>query len=148
MYRRASWWGILLLLCNGFAGRVFVSSLCDCMSGGNGTSCAIFSVLHGRYEIVPAVQYFPYCVAGTKWYLLCIFYRFLPIFPYCTAGTWVFASRGVPLKTRSPKGPQNTTPVSFFGALFGPFSTKMYLLCNVVGQAFFCNLPGTPAVQQ
>ena len=91
MYRRARGWGILLLLCNGFAGRVFISSLCDCMSGRKWyllcnffriarqvrkcTCCAIFSVLHGRYEIVPAVQYFPYRVAGTKLYLLCNIFR-------------------------------------------------------------------------
>ena len=117
---------------------------------GNGTSCAIFSVMHGRYEIVPAVQYFPYCTAGTKlyllcnmfriarqvyeivpavqyfpyctagtkWHLLCIFYRCLLIFPYCTAGTWVFASRGVPLRTRSPKGPQNHKPGTYFWVPF------------------------------
>ena len=131
----------MLPLCNRFVGRVFVSSLCDCMSGRkwyllcnffriarqvrNCTCCAIFSVLHGRYEIVPAVQYFQYCVAGTKWYLLCNFYRFLLIFPYCTAGTWVFASRGVPLKTRSPKGPQKHNPcIIFWGAFLDHFPSK------------------------
>ena len=91
---------------------------------GNGTSCAIFSVLHGRYEIVPAVQYFPYCVAGTKWYLLCIFFRFLLIFPYCTAGTWVFASRGVPLKTRSPKVPKSTRCFLFWTSFLSHFPPK------------------------
>ena len=93
----------------------------------NCTRRAIFSVLHGRYEIVPAVQYFPYCTAGMKWYLLCDFYRFLPMFPYCTAGTWVFASRGVPLKTRSPKGPPKGTPYIYF---WGPFLNNFPPKCT------------------
>ena len=143
----------MLPLCNRFVGRVFVSSLCDCMSGRkwyllcnffriarqvrNCTCCAIFSVLHGRYEIVPAVQYFPYCVAGTKWYLLCIFYRFLPIFPYCTAGTWVFASRGVPLKTRSPKGPKNRSGTTPFWTPFWTIFHQNVPTVQCCGASFF-----------
>ena len=110
---------------------------------GNGTSCAIFSVLHGRYEIVPAVQYFPYCVAGTKWYLLCIFYRFLPIFPYCTAGTWVFASRGVPLKTRSPKGPKRGgPPTSFLGTFLDNFPAQCTCYAILWGRLFSATFQG------
>ena len=110
---------------------------------GNGTSCAIFSVLHGRYEIVPAVQYFPYCVAGTKWYLLCICYRFLLIFPYCTAGTWVFASRGVPLKTRSPKGPQKAgRPTTFLGTLLDHFPAQCTCYAILWGRLFSATFQG------
>ena len=65
----------MLPLCNRFVSTFFVSSFVIACEVGNGTSCAIFSVLHGRYEIVPAVQYFPYCTAGTKLYLPCNIFR-------------------------------------------------------------------------
>ena len=87
---------------------------------GNGTSCAIFSVLHGRYEIVPAVQYFPYCMAGT----------------------WVFASRGVPLKTRSPKGPQKVIrPTTFLSTFLNNFPAQCTCYASLIALLLVVHSP-------
>ena len=103
----------------------------------NCTCCAIFSVLHSRYEIVPAVQYFPYCVAGTKWYLLCNVYRFFRIFPYCTAGTWIFASRGVPLKKGPQKVPKKAGQTYTFGVPFWTIFQHNVPAMQYCGAGFF-----------
>ena len=109
--------------------------------------------------MVPPVQFFPYCTAGTKLYLLCnIFriawqvrngtsyafvYRFLPIFPYCTAGTWVFASRGVPLQKGCPKVPQMYKGlIIFWGPFLDHFPQKCTYCAMLWGKLFSATFQG------